>query len=266
MATKYVMIPEDMYRALINEKKESKSTIDVNFAKSNVEKAKKSNLKDKSAKNILYNQELRRYLKTYKEEKDKPIKIELPKEEQNNRGVVINTNDMNERPALFMPTNDRIETDWRPAHLFNFGTSMQTPKNKYKLRPTYSPPSDDRSERILSIIRRNPALFSVTRDMKVISKLNKPINKSNVIESVERIIKPDVTDNYSPPGTSILRQKIFSDPVTSAIYKEGLKQQKNLYGETSGTQEQEGDGIKYKKKILKRLFSNKKTFRPSLWT
>ena len=75
MATKYVVIPEDMYKSLLHDEK--KSQIGLPSAEAAVEKVKRSKQRNKSAKNVIYNQKLRRYLKTRKEELDKPVIVEL---------------------------------------------------------------------------------------------------------------------------------------------------------------------------------------------
>ena len=75
MATKYLLIPEDLYNNLL--KSQQNNVIGTEFASNNLSKVKKSKNKNASAKNVLYNQELRRYLKTKKEEEEKPIKVEV---------------------------------------------------------------------------------------------------------------------------------------------------------------------------------------------
>ena len=77
MATKYIAIPESMYKALIQS--QNFTQIGTELAKSDLEKVQKSRNKNLSEKNVLYNQELRRYLKTKKEKEEKPVKVELSK-------------------------------------------------------------------------------------------------------------------------------------------------------------------------------------------
>ena len=75
MAVKYIVIPEDMYRNLIRTQPEVK--IGTEQAKSELDKVKKKRDANLSAKNVVYNQELRRYLKTRKKEEEKPVKVEI---------------------------------------------------------------------------------------------------------------------------------------------------------------------------------------------
>ena len=77
-AIKYILVPEDMYKGLLSAPSEQHfDKVNLNFAKKNLDKTKKQNKLSPSTKNILYNQELRRYLTLRKEEDEKPIKVEL---------------------------------------------------------------------------------------------------------------------------------------------------------------------------------------------
>jgi len=71
---KFILVPQDLYRGLL-----SKPSTDINldFAKGSLDKAKSNRKLDASAKNVLYNQELRRYLKIKRDIEDKPVKVEL---------------------------------------------------------------------------------------------------------------------------------------------------------------------------------------------
>ena len=73
MATKYILVPEQMYKGLTNIEPEN---IPLDYERKALSKAK-SVRKTPSAKNTLVNQELRRYLKLKKDEENKPVKVEL---------------------------------------------------------------------------------------------------------------------------------------------------------------------------------------------
>jgi hypothetical protein len=83
MATRLILVPEPMYRGLVesSNQKLPTSTMDSNlgldFVRQNLEKTKKKRIKNLSTKNILYNQELRRFLRLSKEARNKPIKVQL---------------------------------------------------------------------------------------------------------------------------------------------------------------------------------------------
>ena len=74
MANRFLLVPQDIYRGLLNTDPES---ITLEHEKKEVAKTKKLRRKPPSTKNTLYNQELRKLLKFNREIKDKPIKVEL---------------------------------------------------------------------------------------------------------------------------------------------------------------------------------------------
>jgi hypothetical protein len=74
MANKYLLVPEDIYKGLLQTDPES---ISLDHEKRELEKTKRLTKRPISKKNILYNQELRRLLKFNKEIKEKPIRVQL---------------------------------------------------------------------------------------------------------------------------------------------------------------------------------------------
>jgi hypothetical protein len=72
MATKYYLIPKELYNGLTKSEPENTN---LEYEKKQVEKTKKSKTKD--VKNILYNQEIKRYNKLKKEQDNKPVRVEL---------------------------------------------------------------------------------------------------------------------------------------------------------------------------------------------
>lgn len=74
MATKFLLIPEDIFRGLTTSS--DTGNINLDFTKKEMENVRRK--KDNpTAKNINYNQELRRYLHLRKEEEDKPVNVAL---------------------------------------------------------------------------------------------------------------------------------------------------------------------------------------------
>ena len=61
MANKFILIPEDIYRGLINQPIPETGNINLDFTRETLENIKRQNA-DTELKNINYNQELRRYL------------------------------------------------------------------------------------------------------------------------------------------------------------------------------------------------------------
>ena len=89
MAKKMILVNEDIYKTLLNKQNQAtkgdltkvdldnEDSINLNFIRKNMKKARDRRGKNASAKNVAYNQELRRYLCLRKEIKDKPLKVEL---------------------------------------------------------------------------------------------------------------------------------------------------------------------------------------------
>ena len=74
MANKYYLIPKDLYDGLIKVEPENQN---IDYERQLVEKTKKVAKKD--VKNLLYNQEMKRYLKLKKEKDNKPFRVEIAK-------------------------------------------------------------------------------------------------------------------------------------------------------------------------------------------
>jgi hypothetical protein len=89
MARKLVLLPMDLYKGLVSHKPEKKGVEDLTeeaplqYEQAQLRKIKKRKGKNLSAKNVLYQQQLRRYLRTRKEAKDRPIKVQVGPEPQN---------------------------------------------------------------------------------------------------------------------------------------------------------------------------------------
>ena len=74
MANKFLLIPADLYKGLLED---PNADMNLNFEKGEVQKMKNKPKKDSSAKNVMYNQKMKRYLKIKKQLDDKPIKVKL---------------------------------------------------------------------------------------------------------------------------------------------------------------------------------------------
>lgn len=72
MARKFVLIPEDMYKSLLNARP------DVNKEQKDLDDVLSSRL-EASAKNVLYNNKLQNLIKRRKENEEKPLKVEVVK-------------------------------------------------------------------------------------------------------------------------------------------------------------------------------------------
>ena len=90
MANKLLLVPEAMYHGLTASAAPGSTTttsskidnadddnMNLDFVRKNLERTKKRRIRNLSKKNVEYNQELRRFLKLRKEQKDKPIRVKL---------------------------------------------------------------------------------------------------------------------------------------------------------------------------------------------
>ena len=92
MANKFILFPEENYKALIAEKQKPsqqggaamgddfQKLSGLKFVKKKLGQVKKIKKKNVSAKNVLYNQRLRAYLKLRKQIKNKPLTINLSRQ------------------------------------------------------------------------------------------------------------------------------------------------------------------------------------------
>lgn len=89
MAKKLILLPMDLYQGLLTTKEENRNIEDLaehaplKYEKKVLNKIRKRKSKNQSEQNVLYNQQLRRYLKKRKEVKNRPIKVQLSDDPQN---------------------------------------------------------------------------------------------------------------------------------------------------------------------------------------
>jgi hypothetical protein len=82
MAKKLVLVPMDLYKGLVtthngNNEEDLTDHAPLQYEKSILKKVTKKGGKNLSAKNILYNQQLRRFLKARKQARDRPLKVQF---------------------------------------------------------------------------------------------------------------------------------------------------------------------------------------------
>ena len=274
MATKYVVIPEDMYKSLVKEQKEKNVQIGVEQAKNEVEKVKNSRRKNISEKNVLYNQELRRYLKTAKEEAEKPIKVQLS---NGQKAVVkkdqeIQTAKTASRPPSGTYFEEEEESgDFIPGDKYKFTPKTPLAYGNYKFDPKTSTPKffkknnvsfpanyqdakdtkDLPVQKLLLIINADPFKFGVSQHGKIMNNLSQPIDESDLMASLEYIVKGGRgKKEQAPVGTIYLENKLKLNPVTKNIIFSNYHQS--------------GKGSIKKPQNLKKV--HKTAFKPMLWS
>lgn len=274
MATKYLLIPEDLYNNLL--KSQQNNVIGTEFASNNLSKVKKSKNKNASAKNVLYNQELRRYLKTKKEEEEKPIKVEVSNGlkglTKKNPPVITNSPvssiETPIQPRISYPLqiineededkqNENFEGDFEPQTF-----SAKFLNKSYHETPKTTNMYHTRLERMMKIINENPDAFQV-RDNRILNKFGNYILKSNVLESVNHILNVSSEHTFgSPPGTANLLSKLRAHTATREILSEKRSKQLPNRIYRRWQKNQQGEGVIKRLKNLKKISTK---FKPQLW-
>jgi len=141
MAKKLILVPEEIYRGLTSN---NYGDPNLDFTKKEVENAqsKKENL---SAKNIHYNQELRRYLKLRNEIENRPVRVEMV---ANSKGAIMNRDVI--RPASNI-VDDEDDDLWMSDDLSFSAYPREPPALSYNIVP---PLSDSLNEQIAPETRR----------------------------------------------------------------------------------------------------------------
>ena len=280
MARKYIVIPEEMYKNLLQS--QNSEIIGTDSSKINLDKIKKSRTKNSSAKNVLYNQELRRYLKIKKEEDEKPVKVELS---NGLKGLSKkNSTTINNSPISTTIKNSPISTTETPnrSRFFNSLQIINEDDNENEIFEDIKEPQASTSrtlnesfqetpkstnlvsrfEKIIQIINQNPDEFNV-RNNRVLNMFGNPIMKSNALESLKHILNVSSEHTWgSPPGTGNLLSKLKEHAETREILsqKSTRPPTARIYRRWQANQKGEG--------VIKSVGNPKKIiakFKPQLW-
>lgn len=197
MSSKFVLIPEAYYQGLLTSNAPRENP-NLTFAKEKLESAKNIRRSNKSAKNILYNQELRRYLKIRKDAEDKPVKVEL----SDGSKMIGRKSD---RKRLLVGTNgdDQVVDD-------SGATSADDDDDT-----EFSDESNATAkiiEEIIAIIGAEPDRFGVNQRGQILDDNGTAIRNSNLVRSLNRILTPHSKRGTDPPGTSLMRERLRNIP------------------------------------------------------
>ncbi|KAL7070308.1 hypothetical protein ACQ4LE_000466 [Meloidogyne hapla] len=168
MANKFVLVPQDIYRGLTTY---DTGEPNIDFTKREMEGARRK--KDRaSVKNILYNQELRRYLTMRNERENRPVKVELV---ASPKGAIMSQN-------VAHPSTNIGEDDddmWMSDDLSYSSYPKQPPNRAYNIVPTPSiSTSEQNYEGPSTSTFPLPTQPSTSRGSKKINKVSKKIKKS----------------------------------------------------------------------------------------
>ena len=263
MAKKLVLVPEDMYRGLLSSsnarenlrtkgfeqsgstvgrqerKRDDDGEINLEFTRKNMIKARdqKGKLKNISAKNIAYNQELRRYLRFRKEMKEKPIKVKL----SNGANVVVkgsNGQDDSQIETALLNDDGDLETTVAPntesSRLFetprssrvalravrasarerNEGISRRLSGRIQKKKKSSKSelPLLEKKQILLRYLYANSEKLGLTKKGEVLRSMGGvPMKTSNLEMIVEHLLDASGPGSSSPTGTNILRSRLAKD-------------------------------------------------------
>jgi len=274
MANKFVLIPKELYDGLLAQPKvdpDLKEQAPLMRARGElvrVQRSKRQGAAHRSAKNVLYQQQLRRYLRLRKQTKDRPLKVRL----DNGAPVLIKPaagDDVIEKPTkteippfqagsfeddVFeqVPVGEEdITPEKYKQHAESFRTpTSSTPKaRRASLRKAKQTAHEGELSRAINAlyehVRNDPQKFGLSSEGESILSTThkKPIVGSSTLTSLEHIVRGTPG---SPKGTSALRYRLASDP---------------YYRQLMGTL-QLGEG----KKRTKKQHQPALKFRPSKWT
>ena len=149
MAKKLILVPMELYKGLVSTRDMKKEEIDLKerapiyHEKAELKKVRRKRGKNVSAKNLLYQQQLRRYLRARKEGKDRPVRVQFedmqllakPTTKQSKAvqtAMVTDEGDLEDvvleekKPAVRLA--DAEETGWTAAKTPESKPKVSTPK------------------------------------------------------------------------------------------------------------------------------------------
>ena len=251
MANKFILFPEENYKALIAEKQKPsqqggaaigddfQELSGLKFVKKKLGQVKKIKKKNVSAKNVLYNQRLRAYLKLRKQIKNKPLTINLSRQgpkmvskgEQtafvNNEGDAIPATKPEygfpEKPVpavetgLFTPASKVISPKIPTVIKPSTSQKEETPKSNRFLKKLEKEEAkkqviENKATILKELILNNPTKFNITAGGDILNPgTGKTVANSDLDSTIDRLVNPTLANAPSPPGTRFLKKVITED-------------------------------------------------------
>ncbi|KAL3114330.1 hypothetical protein niasHT_011731 [Heterodera trifolii] len=227
MANKLILLPFEHYRGLVAVREgvggvkgddDVAGQTNLGFVKQQLETVKRKRAANVSERNVLYNQQLRRYLKLRKEAKDRPVKVQLSNGAQLlnktvETGVQVRPgpDELKDRSVLFAGENEEIEvpTPIRPGN----SRSPRTNKKAIKQQEI-----NEKKDHLLAIIMSDPQSFGATDRGKIVNpKTGREFIDSDLNWSIERLVDPRPENAPSPSGTKELMRKLAHNPLASSL-------------------------------------------------
>ncbi|KAL3112588.1 hypothetical protein niasHT_018599 [Heterodera trifolii] len=227
MANKLILLPFEHYRGLVAAREGGGSTKDDNdlagqtnlgFVKQQLETVKRKRAANVSERNVLYNQQLRRYLKLRKEAKDRPVKVQLRNGAQLlnktvETGVQVRPgpDEPKDKSVLIAGEDEEIEvsTPIRP------GNSRSPRINKKAIKQQEI---NEKKDHLLAIIMSDPQSFGATDRGKILNpKTGREFIDSDLNWSIERLVDSRPENATSPSGTKELMRKLAHNPLACSL-------------------------------------------------
>lgn len=282
MSKKLVLLPMDLYKGLLQTQGDNNEDLaehaPLQYEKAQLKKIRRKKLKNLSTKNVLYNQQLRRYLRTRKEAKDRPIKLKLAEGDVkllkaaqepklaaiDDKGDLQSVSVEERVPSVrFSEDDDNVFVSPRTSKsslsprtsassvstrtsAASVNTIKPSPVMQLRRHTHQESEKKNRAElkasTLLKKIMTSPRKFGVSDEGEILNPhTQRPIKNSNLKWAVNRLVNPTTQNAPSPAGFTFLKKAILNDPEVRGFVFEGY---------------QSGKG----KKVLKQH-----NFRPSKW-
>ncbi|KAL3085955.1 hypothetical protein niasHS_008997 [Heterodera schachtii] len=191
----------------------------LGFVKQQLETVKRKRAANVSERNVLYNQQLRRYLKLRKEAKDRPVKVQLSNGAQLlnktvETGVQVRPgpDEPKDKSVLFAGEDEEIEVR-TPTQ----GSSRSPRTNKKAIKQQEI---NEKKDHLLAIIMSDPQSFGATDRGKILNpKTGREFIDSDLNWSIERLVDPRPENAPSPSGTKELMRKLAHNPLATVKKK-----------------------------------------------
>ncbi|KAL3117435.1 hypothetical protein niasHT_004438 [Heterodera trifolii] len=189
----------------------------LGFIKQQLETVKRKRATNVSERNVLYNQQLRRYLKLRKEAKDRPVKVQLSNGVQLlnktvETGVQVRPgpDESKDKSVLIAGEDEEIEVR-TPTQ----GSSRSPRTNKKAIKQQEI---NEKKDHLLAIIMSDPQSFGATDRGKIVNpKTGREFIDSDLNWSIERLVDPRPENAPSPSGTKELMRKLAQNPLVSSL-------------------------------------------------
>ncbi|KAL3102906.1 hypothetical protein niasHT_026047 [Heterodera trifolii] len=224
-------MPYEHYKGLVaaretkNDDDDIAERTNLGFVKRQVTAAAQKRKGNVSERNAMYNQQLRRYLKMRKEQKERPVRVQLSNGAQLlnktvETGVQVRPGpDEPKDQSLLITDEDEEEEIEVPKFLtpinLKAGSSRSPRANK---KATKQQKLTEKKDHLLAIIMSDPQRFGATERGQIINpKTGREFIDSDLGWSIERLVDPRPENAPSPSGTKELKKKLAQDPQASRL-------------------------------------------------